>query len=167
MRAVSFFFSDMRKILFVCLGNICRSPMAEGVMNTLISERNLTDLIKCDSAGTASYHIGLLPDKRTLQVCLQNGIKLTHRARAFAPEDFFLFDYIIAMDDANLLGVQQYATAEPQTIVCKMRDYDTVETGADVPDPYYDGIKEFEEVFVMLQRSCNQLLDEMVKECIK
>ncbi len=141
--------------------------MAEGVMNKLISERSLDDEITCDSAGTASYHIGSLPDKRTMQVCLQNGIRLTHRARAFVPEDFFLFDYIIAMDDANLLVVKQYATAETQTIVCKMRDYDTVETGADVPDPYYDGMKEFEEVYEMLKRSCNQLLDEMVKAFIK
>lgn len=137
--------------------------MAEGIMNKLIRERNLTDLITCDSAGTASYHIGSLPDKRTIQVCLQNGIRLTHRARAFVQEDMYMFDYIIAMDDANLQKVRQYALDECQTIVCKMRDYDTAEKGGDVPDPYYDGIKEFENVYEILERSCNQLLNEMVK----
>jgi protein-tyrosine phosphatase len=141
--------------------------MAEGVMNKLIRQRNLEDLITCDSAGTASYHIGSLPDKRTIQVCLHNGIKLNHRARAFVPEDMYLFDYIIVMDDANLRSVQQYASDKSQNIVCKMRDYDTAEKGGDVPDPYYDGIKEFENVYEILERSCNKLLNEMVKTCIK
>jgi protein-tyrosine phosphatase len=89
------------KVLFVCLGNICRSPSAENIMNHLIQQRQLTDQVVCDSAGTSSYHIGSPPDRRMASAALRHGITLRGQARQFVPEDFQRFDWILAMDRDN------------------------------------------------------------------
>ena len=149
----------MKNILFVCLGNICRSPIAEGVFQHLVDEASLCDSIKADSAGTASYHIGELPDIRARQVCEERGIRLTHRARAFSKDDFEIYDYILAMDKQNLTNILKLKPNNSKAEVKLIRDFDTKHKGAEVPDPYYGEMDGFVEVFDMLERSCNGLLN--------
>src|SRR4051812_2291384 len=95
----------MKKVLFVCLGNICRSPMAEGIFNKLITERGLQHQFSCDSAGTAGYHIGELPDYRTRKVCELNETPLDHRGRKLSKGDVQEFDLLLAMDQANYYDI--------------------------------------------------------------
>ncbi len=147
----------MKSVLFVCLGNICRSPIAEGVFRHLVDETGLTSSVRVDSAGTASYHIGELPDKRARQVCAERGIKLSHRARALTEHDFETFDYILAMDKQNLSNILKIQPANTKAKVMLMRDFDIKHKGAEVPDPYYGEISDFEEVFDILERSCKEL----------
>jgi protein-tyrosine phosphatase len=151
----------MIAVLFVCLGNICRSPIAEGVFQHLVDEAGLGHQVKVDSAGTASYHIGELPDKRARQVCEERGIKLTHRARAFSKDDFNTFDYILAMDKQNLANILKLQPADATAMVLLMCDVDPANNGAEVPDPYYGEINGFVEVFEMLKVSCTLLLKEV------
>lgn len=153
----------MKKVLFVCLGNICRSPMAHGIFQRWVDDAGLSNKIFVDSAGTASYHVGSLPDKRARQACEERGIKLTHRARAFSKDDFDTFDYILAMDKENLLNIQKLAPGNHNAIVKLMRAYDVKHPHTDVPDPYYGEMDGFVEVYEMLERSCGELLGEMSK----
>jgi protein-tyrosine phosphatase len=151
----------MKKVLFVCLGNICRSPIAEGVFQHMVNEKNIEMVV--DSAGTASYHLGELPDKRARQVCEERGIKLTHRARAFSKTDFDEFDYILAMDNQNLTNILKLKPAQSKATVQLMRDFDPKHRGAEVPDPYYGEMDGFVEVFEMLEQCCEVLLEEVIK----
>jgi protein-tyrosine phosphatase len=151
----------MKKVLFVCLGNICRSPMAHGIFERLVQDAELSNQIQVDSAGTASYHIGELPDKRARQTCEEHGIKLTHRARAFVKEDLDRFDFILAMDAQNLANIQKLQSENHRAKVQLMRAYDAKAPNADVPDPYYGELDGFEEVYKMLERSCRELLTEI------
>lgn len=152
----------MQRILLVCLGNICRSPMAEGILAHLVKERGLIQSIELDSAGTGAYHIGSLPDQRAQQVCLSNGITLKHHARQVKRADFDSFDYILAMDSANYDALKKIA---PHDHLHLMRSFDPL-AGADldVPDPYYGGIEGFNEVYEMLYRAANGLLDDIEKK---
>ena len=154
----------MKKVLFVCLGNICRSPIAHGIFQHLVDEAGLHNEIRVDSAGTASYHIGELPDKRARLVCEERGIKLTHRARAFSIDDFHEFDYILAMDHQNLLNIQKLEPETHNAQLSLMRAFDTSNPNTDVPDPYYGEMKGFVEVYEMLERSCKELLTEVRKQ---
>lgn len=151
----------MINVLFVCLGNICRSPLAEGVFMHKVYSRNLGNEFKADSAGTASYHIGKLADKRSIAVALAYGIELTHKARAFRVDDFYDFDYIVAMDKQNYKDIQRLEPAGAKARVVLMRDYDHELKGGEVPDPYYGEHKDFEEVYSILDRSCNNLLEQL------
>lgn len=145
------------KVLFVCLGNICRSPLAEGIFNHLLAELNLSHFNSCDSAGTASYHIGKLPDERSIKVAKQHGIALTHKARQFNINDFYDFDLIIAMDRNNFRDITLQMPANARATVKLMRDFDNKPENHDVPDPYYGDFKDFETVYNMLLR-CNEAL---------
>jgi protein-tyrosine phosphatase len=151
----------MINVLFVCLGNICRSPLAEGVFMHKVYARNLGHTFKADSAGTASYHIGSPADKRSIAVARDYGISLTHKARAFDVSDFYAFDYIVAMDKQNLSNINRIKPADAKARVVLMRDYDHELKGGEVPDPYYGERKDFEEVYHILNRSCDVLLDEL------
>lgn len=98
----------MIKVLFVCLGNICRSPIAEATFRELVQQRGLEDQISCDSAGTAGYHIGQLPDQRTMKNAEKHGLKLTHRGRKLSAADLDAFDHIVVMDEANFKDVNDF-----------------------------------------------------------
>ncbi|MCU0422262.1 MAG: low molecular weight phosphotyrosine protein phosphatase [Bacteroidia bacterium] len=142
----------MKRILFVCLGNICRSPLAEGIFNYQVESNGLASSLMSDSAGTASYHIGSLPDHRSIEVAAQHGIELTHKARAVQLKDFDLFDVIVAMDKTNLSNLQQIKPEESNAELLLMRDFDTVDKGSAVPDPYYGDSRNFLEVYEILNR---------------
>jgi protein-tyrosine phosphatase len=146
----------MLQILFVCLGNICRSPIAEGVFQDMIEHQNITHRIACDSAGTAGYHVGELPNKRMRTTAQRHGITLTHKARQITREDLHAFDFIIAMDTSNKRNIEQLAKQENEPCraqIVMMRDFDTTEVGQqNVPDPYYGGADGFEDVYQIVKR---------------
>jgi protein-tyrosine phosphatase len=153
----------MISILFVCLGNICRSPVAEGVFRQLVAEAGLSELITCDSAGTSSYHIGQLPDIRTRQNALMHGLTLTHRARRMTGDDLALFTYIITMDETNYDAVMKLSQRSvgllPEDSLFLLREFDpAVSDQPNVPDPYYEGPEVFEEVYQIAYRCCAELL---------
>lgn len=155
----------MTNVLFVCLGNICRSPLAQALMEKKIKEKGLTSEIHVDSCGTSQYHIGESPDKRTLQNAADNGLKIEHKARQFSKKDFRDFDYIVAMDSANLECVRRMdQTNEFDHKLLIMRDYDEVNPGADVPDPYFGGSEGFQHVYQMLDRSVEAFLEKIIQE---
>ncbi|SMG08789.1 protein-tyrosine phosphatase [Marivirga sericea] len=156
----------MRKILFVCLGNICRSPLAEGLMSKKIAKLNIEEQFKIDSCGTADYHIGELPDERTRENALKNGLQLKQRARQFEAADFNRFDQILVMDNANKLKVIAFATSEEHLQkVQLMRDFeiDVNLQGTDVPDPYYGGVEGFQNVYDILDRCTSNLLNNQLQ----
>lgn len=150
----------MKKILFVCLGNICRSSSAEEVMRTLIRKAGLEKEIEVDSAGILSYHRGELPDSRMRAHAIRRGYELTHRSRPVCTEDFFNFDLIIGMDDRNIDDLKERApSVEAWSKIHRMTDYCTKFTHADhVPDPYYGGSEGFEYVLDILEDACAGLL---------
>jgi len=154
----------MVNVLFVCLGNICRSPLAEGIFAKMIKEQGLQDQISCDSCGTAAYHIGSQPDSRTVSNAKGNGLILNHQARQFVGSDFDRFDHILVMDQSNLGNVRIFEEyKEGVSKVELMRAFDSEETNGDVPDPYYGGERGFQDVYDILYRSCAKLLLDLLK----
>lgn len=152
------------KICFVCLGNICRSPTAEGIFRHLVDERSLNPYFEIDSAGTSAYHIGESANSKSRQIAQQRGITLDSRARKFAHDDLTYFDLILAMDNKNLVDIQQMdAESAHDQKVMRLREFDPNPGDKEVPDPYYGGIKGFENVFDVVKRSCENLLDELEK----
>ncbi len=151
------------KVLFVCLGNICRSPLAEGIFRQRVEERGLSGLLEVDSCGTAAYHIGKHPDGRSMANAEQNGVVYDHFARQFEVKDFYEFDFILPMDDSNYEDVISLKPADAKAQVFKMRYFDGIDKNADVPDPYYGGEQGFQEVFDILDRSVTNLIDSILK----
>ena len=156
-------------VLFVCLGNICRSPVAESVFRQLVADAGLAAQVECDSAGTASYHLGDLPDRRTRNNALEHGLTLTHRARRLIGEDLGLFTYIVTMDSANFEAILKLSHRSvgliPDENVFLLREFDPVVSDQpDVPDPYYEGPEVFEEVYQIVLRCCRQLLAYLIQE---
>lgn len=148
-------------ILFVCLGNICRSPAAEGIMRHIVSEPGVTGSWIIDSAGTSRYHIGDLPDHRMRLHARRRGIELTHRCRQVTESDFDDFDLIIAMDSSNYANLRRIApTPEAQEKILQMAEFfDSVTPCDHVPDPYYDGADGFELVLDLLTAATRNLRD--------
>lgn len=144
------------------MGNICRSPLAEGIFRQLLVEAGLQKQVQVDSAGTSAYHIGELPDYRTRQVAEKNGIRLTHRARQFRKTDFEEFDYILAADKSNLAYLKTLQTPHTKAKLHLIRDWEG--TQLEVPDPYYGTMKDFEEGFQILEKALKCFLEEIKKE---
>lgn len=150
------------KLLFVCLGNICRSPSAENIMRYLVEKEGLSDQIFCDSAGTSSYHIGSPPDARMTQTAVNRGIVLKGEARQFEYADFEDFDLILAMDRQNYRDIVHLdRQGRYRDKVHLMTDYAQHHSETEVPDPYYGGQAGFDKVIDLLLDACGGLLEEI------
>ena len=156
--------NDKIRILFVCLGNICRSPAAEGVMKALVENEGQDYHFFIDSAGTGNYHIGDLPDNRMRIHARRRGYDLTHRARQFKTADFDNFDLIIPMDESNFRNIKRMArTVDDEKKIIPMASFLTPGTHYDyIPDPYYEGSDGFELVLDLLENGLHNLF-EMLK----
>jgi len=153
----------MINVLFVCMGNICRSPSGEAVMNKFIKRAKLDDEIKCDSAGTIAHHEGEQADARMKRHALKRGFRLTSVARKFRNIDFENFDYIIAMDDTNYQDLLSFdSEGRYKDKIFMMTDYSS-NGYTEVPDPYYGGPDGFENVLDILEDSCGGLLEVIKK----
>jgi len=153
-----------KKILFVCMGNICRSPLAEGVFRHLVEEAGRGEEFEIDSCGTGGWHAGELADPRSRAVAQKYGLNLTHRARQFQKADFDKFDLIVVMDRENKSDLASFANLKPeQTAKVKLlREWDAKANGdLDVPDPYYGGPEGFETMYQMVARSAKKLLESL------
>lgn len=150
----------MPSILFVCLGNICRSPLAEGVFRAVLEERGIGD-VTIDSAGTGGWHAGEGPDRRSVAVALRHGVDIGgQRARKVRPEDFEIFDLILGMDRANVRDLKALAPVAAQDKIQLYLDHATGRRG-DVPDPYYEGDEAFTQVYRMIREASEKLADKL------
>ena len=152
-----------KKILFVCMGNICRSPSAEAVFKGMAKIRGVEKLFKVDSAGTLAYHVGESADKRMKLHAIKRGYKLTSISRKFNPyKDFDSFDLIVRIDDENIQTLKSKARNEADLQkICKMTDFRKAWDYDEIPDPYYGGNEGFELVLDLLEDSCEGLLEKL------
>ena len=158
----------MVKVLFVCLGNICRSPTAEGVFTALVDREGLTDLVSVDSAGTGDWHVGDQPDRRAQAAAKARGYDLSmQRARQIKEMDFWDFDYVIAMDSQNHSDLSIMAPTNAQDRIRMFLSFAPKEGVTDVPDPYYGGANGFDHVLDLVEAASLGLLQEIRKRhCI-
>ena len=158
----------MRRILFVCTGNICRSPLAEALLRRKLAERGIADRFEIDSAGTVDDHLGQRSDPRMRRTAAAHGVEIDHRARLVRRDELARTDLVVGMDDGHLRVLGSMVDGRPVEIR-KMREYDpeSVASGdraPDVPDPWYGGQRGFEDVFDMVDRSCEVLADRLAEE---
>jgi protein-tyrosine phosphatase len=152
----------MIRVCFVCLGNICRSPTAEGVMRHLVEQAGLSAEIDVDSAGTAGYHAGEPPDHRSAQAAARRGIQLTGAARRFEQDDWAEFDYVLAVDDSVHESLRRACPSGAESKLHLLRSFDPESpAGAGVPDPYYGGEQGFERVLDICEAACRGLLRDI------
>ena len=152
------------RILFVCMGNICRSPLAEGIFNHLAAQAGHAHEFEVDSCGTGGWHVGELPDPRSRAVAQKHGLTLHHRARQFQRSDFNNFDLIIAMDRESKSDLLSFSGLKPEQAakVKLLLEWEPQADGdLDVPDPYYGGLEGFEHVYQMIERSAQKLLESI------
>jgi protein-tyrosine phosphatase len=152
------------RLLFVCLGNICRSPTAEGVMRALVEREGLAERIELESAGTGAWHVGNPPDARATAAARARGVTLEGRARQVRLEDFEDFDLLLAMDRENLEELRRLAPGDEQREKVRLlREFDPAGAAGDldVPDPYYGAAGGFDEVFELVQAACEGLLEHV------
>ena len=155
----------VKKILFVCLGNICRSPAAEGVFKQKIKERDLEKLFVVDSAGTGGWHVGNLSDPRMRETALSRGIELTSRSRKIEECDLYEFDHILVMDNDNLDAVKSLIKDHRKPVNSKIKlilSYSKNSQLEEVPDPYYGGQKGFDKVLDLLDDAIDGLIDSLI-----
>ena len=155
----------IKKILFVCLGNICRSPAAEGVFKQKLKERDLEKLFVVDSAGTGGWHVGNLADPRMRQTALSRGIELTSRSRQIKENDLYEFDQILVMDKDNLDAVKSLIKDKKNTVNSKIKlilSYSKNSQLDEVPDPYYGGQNGFDKVLDLLDDAIDGLIDSLM-----
>lgn len=152
------------KICFVCLGNICRSPTAEGVFQHLVNQRNLQAYFEVDSAGTSAYHTGETANSNSQRTANKYGITLRSKARQFETFDLEYFDLVLAMDNENLANVEKIdSRSNGSAQIGMLRDFDPEPGDGEVPDPYHGGAQGFENVFQIVRRSCETILSELEK----
>ncbi len=155
-------------VLFVCMGNICRSPTAHGVFRKLVADAGLEEFIHIDSAGTHAYHVGKAPDPRAQETALRRNLDLSDlRARQVQKEDFARFDYILAMDEDNYHALTLICPAEYQDRIQYFMDYAPHWGVREVPDPYYGGATGFEQVFDMVEEAARGLLEHLQRQLVK
>ena len=152
------------RILFVCLGNICRSPLAESVFRHLARERGVEELFEIDSAGTSGYHDGDPPDARSVATARARGVEVCGVSRKLTGEDLHRFDYVIGMDRENRANIARLqASSGGGARVHLLREWDPEGGSPDVPDPYHEGKRGFEEVHDIVERSCAAFLDDLLQ----
>ena len=155
----------VKKILFVCLGNICRSPAAEGIFIQKIKDRDLENLFVVDSAGTGGWHVGNLPDRRMREATLLRGIELTSRSRKIEESDLYEFDHILVMDNENLDAVKSLIEDHNNPVNSKIKlilSYSKNSQLEEVPDPYYGGQNGFDKVIDLLDGAMDGLIDSLM-----
>lgn len=150
------------RVLFVCLGNICRSPMAEAVVQHLVNEAGLSDAITVDSAGTGSWHVGEQAHSGTRGILKKHKIDYEGRSRQIKRRDFADFDYILTMDESNLRNVQRIKPDDSEAVIQRFLDFAPDSAVHEVPDPYYSG--RFEEVYQLVRAGAEGLLDHIREE---
>jgi protein-tyrosine phosphatase len=156
---------DTVSVLFVCLGNICRSPLAEGVFRAEVNARGIANAFTVDSCGTGSWHVGEKPDARSAEVALAHGFDIRQqRARQLAPRDFDDFHWMIVMDRSNESTVCRQKPSQSQTQIRRFMTFVENPPGSDVPDPYYGGEDGFETVYRLLKRGAGPLLDHLLHQ---
>lgn len=155
----------MVKVLFVCLGNICRSPLAEAIFNQKIKQHGLTHKFKSDSCGTSDYHIGELPDERTISCAQNHGIPINHRARQINRFDIRDFDYLLVMDYSNKSNVEEFIKKHNMSHdkIYLIREFQDEADSLVVPDPYYGGMEAFESVYQILDDAIDQFLQVLTE----
>ena len=155
----------VKKILFVCLGNICRSPAAEGILKKKLKDRDLEKLFVVDSAGTGGWHVGNLADPRMRETALSRGIELTSRSRQIEENDLYEFDHILVMDKDNLHSVKLLTKNKLNSVKSKIKlilSYSKDSKLDEVPDPYYGGQNGFDKVLDLLDKAIDGLLDSLI-----
>jgi protein-tyrosine phosphatase len=153
---------QQHSVLFVCLGNICRSPTAEGVFRKLLAEAGMDGRVRVDSAGTAGYHEGAQPDARAMAAARARGYDLSGiRARRVVTQDFLTFDLILAMDEDNLADLRSAQPSDARARLGLLLDYAPSRLDRSVPDPYYGGRNGFEQVLDLVSEACAGLLEEL------
>jgi len=153
------------KVLFVCLGNICRSPTAHALFQAKVNEAKLSHIIEVDSAGTADWHTGLPPDERSQQVALAHGYDMSQlTARAVVEQDFHIFDYILAMDESNLIHLTSMRPVEYQGVLGLFLEEAGVNTSKEVPDPYYGDDSHFQHAIDLVKQGAEGLLERIKRE---
>jgi protein-tyrosine phosphatase len=156
---------DNVKVLFVCMGNICRSPTAQGVFEKLVSEHGLTERFVIDSAGTHAYHVGEPPDTRASQAAMRRGIDLSsQQARRVSSDDFELFDYVLAMDSSNYADLSELCSPGHGPKLRLFLEYASVHGMTEVPDPYYGGATGFERVLDLIEEASAGLLETIRRQ---
>ena len=152
-------------VLMVCLGNICRSPTAHGVLQKLIDDNGLSELVKVESAGISRYHIGSSPDNRSASAASLRGYDLSdQRARQLADSDYQQFNYILAMDRANLEEIEGRKPVDSPAHTSLLLDFAAEADYSEVPDPYYSGADGFEVVLDLVENACGELLAQIISE---
>ncbi len=151
------------KVLFICAGNICRSPLAEGIFKQKCKEAGLESKFEIDSAGMGAWHVGDAADHRSQEVAIEHGFKLEGKSRQFKMNDFKDFDLILAMDQSNMQDLKQLANKEHLSKLKLMRAYDETQEN-DVPDPYFGRGDGFKNVYHMLDICCTRLFQDLQKK---
>ncbi len=154
------------RVLMVCMGNICRSPTAHGVLESLVADAGLADRITVDSAGTHDYHVGRPPDERAQQHAARRGYDLSaQRARQLKAQDFDDFDLVLVMDDANQHAARALCPPGQRHKLRRLTDFCTRHRASEVPDPYYGGVAGFEAVLDLVEDACDGVLAALAPHC--